>query len=1221
MDKSAIKNFAVGARVKLIEQIEQKAYNFGITNNEIKEVEVFEDTFEVNGNKYNKSLLKYRQSLEEKISYNGFDQIIEEAAYTWFNRLIAIRFMEVNEYLPSGIRVLSSTDSSNAEPDIIREAANLEFENLDIDLVYKLQDENNTEELFKYLLIKQCNELGKIMPVIFEEIEDFTELLLPDNLLQEGSIIRDLVTSINEEDWKKQVEIIGWLYQYYISEKKDEVFADLKKNVKIIKENIPAATQLFTPDWIVKYMVQNSLGRLWLESHPDEELKAKWKYYLEEAKQESEVHKQLVEIREKSRDLKPEDIKVIDPCMGSGHILVYQFEVLYDIYKSAGYSEREIPKLILTKNLYGLDIDDRAAQLAYFAVMMKARSYNRRIFREKVDLNICSIQESNDLPKEAIDFLVSSRDTEIEKKIHRDDVEYLINVFDDAKEYGSILEVKEIDFDIIERRVEEIRKDDITDIFELQFKNVILDKIPILIKQARLISKKYDIVVTNPPYMGHRGMNDKLSNHIKNNFPDAKTDFFAVYIEKSKEMCKSNGFYSLITQPSWLFLSTFTRLREKLINNSSISSLLHMGRGIFGIDFGSTAFVLQNCKIEGYRGSYFRLHKRVFQYIALNDIRQLFMNAKNDKNYSYDFDTYKNDIGIEKEIYHSEKINIQKQMKVYYEYVQGDFKFITGFPIAYWVSDRIRQIFSQSKPLGVIAEPRQGMATADNNRFLRLWYEVNYYKIGFNISSSEQAKCSKLKWFPYNKGGDFRKWYGNNEYVVNWENDGMELKNYKPAVIRNPGYYFRKGITWSFVSSKDFGARFFPSGFIFDVGGSSVFPREEDLYYINAFLCSKLTMEFLKIQNPTINFQVGNIANLPIILEKSVVLKDKINKLTQQCIRISKNDWDAFETSWEFSKHPLLKFNRGTLKSAFSNWESYISNQRIELKKNEEELNKKFISIYELENELEPVISESNITISVFDKIREVKSLFSYAVGCMMGRYSLDEEGLIYAGGDFNIDRYKIFKADVDNVIPITDDEYFEDDIVSRFVEFIKTIFSEETLEENLDYIADTLVKRGNETSRQTIRRYFLKDFYRDHLKIYQKRPIYWLFDSGKNDGFKALIYMHRYDIGTVARVRTEYLHLLQRKYEVEVNTLDIVMENSNASLREKTEARKKKEKIQRQILECIQYDQVIAHVANQKINIDLDDGVKINYAKFQWIKVPQGEGKKILKTDLLFTI
>ena len=1222
MDKSAIKSFAVSARVKLKEQIKQKAYTFGITKDEIKTVEMFEDAFEVNGSKYDIRLLRYREGLVNKVNGKGFEQVIEEVAYTWFNRLIAIRFMEVNEYLPSGIRVLSSTDSSKAEPDIIREATNLDFENLNIDLIYKLQDENNTEELFKYLIVKQCNELGKIMPVLFEEIEDYTELLLPDNLLQEGSIIRDLVTLIIEDDWKEQVEIIGWLYQYYISERKDEVFADLKKNVKIAKENIPAATQLFTPDWIVKYMVENSLGRLWMENHPDEELKSKWKYYLEEAEQDSTVKKQLEEIRVKNKDLKPEEIKVIDPCMGSGHILVYQFDVLYDIYKSAGYSEREIPKLILTNNLYGLDIDDRAVQLAYFAVMMKARSYNRRIFRERIDLNICSIQESNDLSKEAINFFVNSKETEIEKNIHRDDVEYIITVFNDAKEYGSILDVKEIDFDVIDRRIEEIRNGDTTDIFEWQYRNVILEKMPKLVKQAKIMSQKYDAVVTNPPYMGHRGMNDKLSKYIKDNFIDAKTDFFAVYIEKSKKYTKRNGFYSLVTQPSWLFLSTFAKLREKVINNSSINSLLHMGRGIFGIDFGSTAFVLRNSQMEGYRGNYFRLHKRVFQYIDLNDIKQLFINAKNDKNYTYNFDTYKyNTEYSDEENHQNEELNSQNEVKIYYDYVQSNLKLIPGFPIAYWASNRVREIYSKGKLLGDMAEPRQGMATADNNRFLRLWHEINYLKIGFNINNNEQAENSKLKWFPYNKGGNFRKWYGNNEYVVNWENDGMELKNYKPAVIRNPGFFFKKGITWSFVSSKDFGARFSPSGFIFDVGGSSVFPREEDLYYINAFLCSKLATEFLKIQNPTLNFQVGNIANLPIILENSVDLRGQINKLTLKCISISKNDWDAFETSWNFSTHPLLKFNSSTLKGAFNNWEKYINSQRIELKRNEEELNKSFIHIYELESELEPEIAESNITISKSDNVREVKSLISYAVGCMFGRYSLNEEGLIYAGGDFNSDRYKTFKADLDNVIPITDDEYFEDDIVSKFVEFVKITFSEETLEENLYYIADILGKKGNETPRQTIRRYFLKDFYKDHLKTYQKRPIYWLFDSGKNDGFKVLIYMHRYDIGTVSRVRTDYLHLLQRKYEAEVNRLDMVMENDNESVREKTEAKKKKEKIQKQILECVQYDQVIAHVANQKISLDLDDGVKVNYAKFQGVEVPQGEGKKVLKADLLAKI
>lgn len=1183
MDKSAIKNFAVSARVKLKQQIEQMAYSFGITKDEVKDVEMFEDTFEVNGNKYNKKLLKHRESLLKKINEKGFEQIIEEVAYTWFNRLIAIRFMEVNEYLPTGVRVLSSTDINKVEPDIIREAVNLDFENLNIDLIYKLQDENNTEELYKYLLIKQCNELGKIMPFVFEEIEDFTELLLPDNLIKEGSIVRELVTSIAEEDWKEQVEIIGWLYQYYISEKKNEVFADLKKNIKITKENIPAATQLFTPDWIVKYMVENSLGRLWLEGHPNEELKTKWKYYLEEAQQEPEVQKQLQVSIEENKKLKPENIKFIDPAMGSGHILVYAFDVLYDVYKSAGYSEREIPKLILKNNLYGLDIDDRAAQLAYFAVMMKARSFNKRIFREKIELNICAIQESNDFPKDAIEFLINKKEVEIEKKIHIDDMEYLINVFNDAKEYGSILEVKEINFDVIERRIEEIRKGDTSDIFKWQYKNIILEKIPALIKQGKIMSRKYDVFCTNPPYMGRRSMSKKLSEYAEKNYPNSKSDLFAMFMEINN--IKKNGFLAMVNQHSWMFLKSYECLREKLIKQDTIQNMIHLGARAFeelsGEVVQTTSFIMRKEKIHNFNATYIRL-----------------------VDYNSSFEKESNLKVIQNKYYNCDK----------------NYKKIKGQPFAYWISERVLGSFNDNKDLSSIAEIVSGMTTGNNDMYLKKWHELNIEKIAFNKRDTNEININLTNWIPYNKGGEQRKWYGNNEYVVNWK----ESPNFNRAKTTMKYLYLQECITWSDISGRTFAARYCNYGFMFDVKGSCAFAKQPYFQYILGLFNSKLAPIYIDALNPTTTTQVGDLKRIPLILSGL----DEINiisTISRTNTQISKNDWDSFEISWDFKIHPLLKYSDfGSsikLSTAVNIYKTETEEAFQELKSNEEELNRIFIGIYRLQDEMSPDLDDKDITIRKYDRIRDIKSLISYATGCMFGRYSLDEEGLIYAGGVFNPDRYKIFKVDVDNIIPITDDEYFEEDIVSKFVEFVKITFSKETLEGNLEYIADTLGIKGNETSRQTIRRYFLKDFYKDHLKIYQKRPIYWLFDSGKNDGFKCLTYMQRYDIGTVARVRTDYLHLLQRKYEVEVNNLDMVMENSNASSREQAEAKKKKEKIKKQILECVQYDQVIAHLANQKISIDLDDGVKVNYAKFQGVEVPQGEGKKVLKADLLAKI
>lgn len=1244
MDKTAIKNFAVWARKKLIEDIKQKAYEIGITEKEIKEPEVStSDTMIIGDRSLNKIEIAQRKSLVSRIKEKGFNNVIEEVAYTWFNRFVALRFMEVNGYLSAGVRVLSSIEPGKKEPDIIKEALNTDLD-LDRELVYRLQDANDTEGLYRYLLVKQCNALNEVLPGLFEEIEDYTEILLPSNLLGEGSVIRRLVDDIPEEDFKDQVEIIGWMYQYYISEKKDEVFEGLKKNIKITKENIPAATQLFTSDWIVKYMVENSLGRLWLEGHPDEELKSKWKYYLEEAEQEPEVQKQLEEIRAKSRDIRPEDIKVLDPAMGSGHILVYAFDVLYDIYKSAGYSERDIPRLILENNLYGLDIDDRAAQLAYFAVMMKARSKSRRIFREKVNLNICSIQESNGFSREAIDYFskgytyifgaslkreIRNKITEAEQMKKQNDlsdigfeqqIRYLIEVFHDAKEYGSILEVKPIDFDAIERRLEEIRNGGTQDLYEYQYRNIILEKIPALVKQARIMSQKYDVVVTNPPYMGDGGMNIILKNYLSRNFPKSKGDLSTVFMETSINYCNSIGFMAMINIPSWMFLTSYTLLRKDIIMKNTIINMMHLGRGIFGSDFGTTSFIIRKCNINSYLARYKKLFFNQGEVDSIESKEKMFFIDDN------------------------EFLNRQEN------YIS-----LPNYSIAYWISEKIKTVFQKSNNLKDIADARQGLITGDNDRFLRYWFEIEFEKIGFNYICSEQTQNNRHKWYPYNKGGSFRKWYGNNEYVVNWQNEGYEIRNYKDSSGKlksrpqNINYYFKKGITWSSLTISTFSARYSKTGFIFDAKGSTCFLKDNNnLYYILGFLNSKLSNEFLKFLSPTVDFSAGSIGLLPIIINENFDIKDKIDLLVNKCISACNMDWDSFETSWDFKKHPLLihKGSSTTIEQAYNNWAAFAEKQFNQLKANEEELNRIFIEIYGLQDELIPEVDDKDVTIRKADRVRDIKSFISYAIGCMFGRYSIDAEGLIYAGGDFK-DRWKCengqwkvrkvvkddegkvvedtwvdtaFVPDMDNILPITDDEYFEDDIVSRFIDFLKVTFGEDTLEENLDYIADTLGRKSSETARQAIRRYFLKEFYKDHVQVYQKKPIYWLFDSGKQDGFKALIYMHRYDEFTVARVRTDYLHKLQKSYEAEIKRLDIIID-SNVSQREKTNARKKKEQILKQMEECLQYDQIIAHVANQRIKIDLDDGVSVNYSKFQGIEVPQGEGRKPLKADLLAKI
>lgn len=1196
MNKTALKNFSINARKKLIEDIKQKAYELGITENQIKEIETFEGGFKVKGTdikrtikyyspeKVDRIIVEKRNDLIDKINYKGFDQVIEEVAYTWFNRFIALRFMEANDYLPTGVRVLSSEDET-IEPDIIKEALNIDLD-IDREIIYNLQDNNETDDLYKYLLIKQCNKLGEIMPTVFEEIADYTELLIPDKLFAEGSIIRDLVESIDEEDYKEQVEIIGWMYQYYISEKKDEVFAGLKKNKKITKENIPAATQLFTPKWIVKYMVENSLGRLWLESHPDEELQKEWKYYLEEAEQDAEVQEKLDEL--KDPNLNPEDIKVLDNAMGSGHILSYCFDVLYDIYLKAGYPERRIPQLILEKNLYGLDIDDRSAQLATFALLMKARSKNRRIFRKEVDVNLCSIQESNGISKEAVEYFANG-----DKDIKRD-IRYLVDIFNDAKEYGSILDIKQVNFIQLEERLEKIRKNEALDLFQLQYKREIVEILPLLIKQARIMSDKYSVVCANPPYAGSKNLNPNILKYMKKYYPNAKRDLYSVFIEKCTAMTSIKGYTALITMQSWMFLSSFKKLRKGLLKSNNITSMAHLGAGAFdelsAFNVITTAVCFRKIKVKHYKSVYIRLVK-----------------------------------------YHNsrEKINQFFNKLNYYTTEKEKFYKLPNDTILYWISDRVSNIFFSCKKVKDIARPKQGMATSDNARFLRKWQEVDFTKIGFCCADRKEALESGKKWFPYNKGGDFRKWYGNNEYLVNWENDGQEIKEFREyknkTLASNMGVaglndIFREGITYSLFGFENFGVRYKTKGYIFDVSGASLFPNHDKSYYLLGFLASNVAFSFLSIIAPTVNFQAGNIGDIPFIYDERK--KSYINKLVKENIQISKVDWDINEYSWDFAIHPYIKYKQDNkhIKNIIKNWNEILENNYINLKNNEEELNNIFISIFGLEEELTHNVRDRDIAINRIDNERDIKSFISYAVGCMFGRYSLDEEGLVYAAGEFDINRYSKIKPVEDNIIPITTDDYFEDDIVSRFVKFVSVTFGEESLEENLEYIAETIGKKSSETSRQAIRNYFLKKsgFYKDHVRTYSKTPIYWMFDSGKQDGFKALIYMHRYDPLLVARVRTDYLHELQGRYEAEINRLDTVINSDTAQTREKSQARKQRDKVSKQLEECRKYDQVINHMANRRIDIDLDDGVKVNYTKFQKVEVPMGEGKKPLKEDLL---
>ena len=1210
MDKSAIRNFAIEARKILMKSAITEAGFYGITKDGCKDpvqkgkdFEVYE-TVAGTENRIFGDDIKRRANLVQAIKTLGFEQVIEETAYTWFNRIIAIRFMEVNNYLPTRVRVLSS-ETGSGTPDIITQADTLEL-NLTSGELEKIQTakrENRYDDAFRMLFIKQCNELNAILPGLFEKTDDYMELLLKITYTGDG-VIRMLVDSIPEDNFnvetEGQVEIIGWMYQYYNTELKDDTFAKLKKNVKITKERIPAATQLFTPDWIVRYMVENSLGRVWIEHlravNPSVDEKAKaeefgWKYYLPEAEQEDDVQTQLVEIRRSYKELTPQDITCIDPCMGSGHILVYMFDVLMDIYRSEGFSERETVFDILEKNIRGLDIDRRAYQLSYFALMMKARGYNRIFFRGHDDIDgnrvlavpkVYAIEESNSIDKNQLQYYGAGLN-EMQKNNAINQMNGLLDALHDAKEYGSILSVDKYDWDLLRSYVEDAEEIGQSSLFgyaaEMQ-----IPFLKRLIDIGETMSIKYDVVITNPPYMGSNGMSSKLSSYVKDNYPDSKSDLFAVFIERIKGMVKLCGYQAMITQHTWMFLSSFENLRAKILS-SSIVSMVHLGARAFeeigGEVVQTTSFVLSNMKNDGYIGTYCKL---------------VDANSQQEK----------------------EKAYLSGEYRYYFDL--DDCKNIPGMPVAYWISDNMLYVFKNFKSLGKISAPKVGLQSGNNEKYYKLWQEVDFNKISFNGETS-------YKWFPVVKGGEARKWYGNNTSIINWQDDGREIKGETSAVIRNPNYYFKSGITWTKITSI-FAARYFPENMI--LSDSSVYVFPQNYRYVLGLLNSNVAPAIVGMLNPTLNFVASTIGAIPLKVEDN----DKIDGLVDSAISLAKEDWDSDEISWEFSTHPLISvvskhqeffYDRENIKlsECFTFWKTECDERFSLLKANEEELNHIFINSYGLSEEISAKVDDEKITVRKAECGRDIRSLISYAVGCMMGRYSIDEPGVIYAGGQYDKCRYVRFCADNDAIIPITDENYFDDDIVGRFEDFVRTVFGEKSLENNLQFIAKALDSKGS-SSRDVIRKYFLNEFYKDHCNTYSvtgsgKRPIYWLFDSGKQNGFKCLIYLHRYNPDTVGIIRSDYLTRTQSMIENALKNAEYAI-NTSGSAVDRAQATKKRDKYIKQLAEIRAYYPALSHVALQKIEMNLDDGVKANYEKFQGIEVSI-EGEKKQKVDLLAKI
>lgn len=1218
MNKNAIKKFAIDARNKLIASVTDKAGMLGITPDNCSEAITKGADFEVYKTAagtevtLNKKQCEQRRKLVDQIHARGFEAVVEEVAYTWFNRICAIRFMEVNDYMyPVRVRVLSSEKEGKNEPDVVTMAPEIDWDFTDKEReeIIDAKMNNRLDDLFRMLFIKQCNLLHEVLPGLFEETEDYTEMLLNISFTNEADVIRMLVDGIDEKDFNittvdedgkaaGQVEIIGWLYQYYNTEPKNKAFA---KKAKITKEEIPAVTQLFTPDWIVRYMVENSLGRMWLEGHPDEELKSKWKYYLDEAEQEESVQHELNKIKAEYATLKPEDIKLIDPCMGSGHILVYAFDVFMQIYENAGWSQRDAAQSIIQNNIYGLDIDDRAAQLSYFAVLMKARQYDRRILTRGIEPNVYAVQESNGINRGQLKYFGVGL-VEEEKNASLMQIEGLLNILNDAKEYGSLLNVEDYDWELLEKFVENTDTES-----QISFETYGLDEtaeqLKRLIRIGKVMAQKYEIVATNPPYAGTSNLSAKVNNFVKKNYPDSKADLFAVFIERCGEMLKKNGYQAMITQHAWMFLSSFEKLRVKL-QQQTIVNMAHLGARAFeeigGEVVQTTSFVLSKKHEDKYVGIYCRLVEPNNQ---------------------------------------AEKENSFIRKEKIYRAKQNDFKKIPGSPVAYWVNEKVYHVFENGVRFKTIGDTRQGMATSDVNRFTRLWYEVDCCNIGWNYSKLDSTEDGVHTWYPYIKGGTFRKWYGNEDYLVNWKFNGKEVKEYAAKLyksysrtIKNISEYLKPCISWGMVTTNNLSVRYYPAGHIFDIAGCCCFSNDEVRLYLLGFLNSCIANTFCKILNPTINMNVGDIGNLPLIVSKTY--KEKVDFLVERCIELAKLDWNSFETSWDFKCHPLISVisqNRTLfedtsdidLSECYICWENECNERFNQLKANEEDLNSIFIDIYGLQDELTPEVEDKDVTVCKADLQRDIKSQISYAVGCMFGRYSLNKEGLGYAGGEWDESIYSTFAPDRDNIIPICDEEYFSDDIVSRFCEWVKIVYGEKSLETNLDFIAKALGNKGN-TSREVIRNYFLNDFFKDHCNTYSvtgsgKRPIYWLFDSGKQNGFKALIYMHRYDADTVGRVRTDYLHKAQKYVETAMQSAQYTIDNAT-SVSEKSKATKAVTKYTKQLAEMKIYDEAIAHVANQRIKIDLDDGVKVNYAKFQGVEVAQ-EGKKALKIDLLAKI
>ncbi|WP_079897968.1 BREX-1 system adenine-specific DNA-methyltransferase PglX [Salmonella enterica] len=1200
MNTSNIKKYAPVARKQFRDAVMQKLTTLGIEadkkgNLQITQATDLGDSVRYGQFSLDKSLASRRERLVKRAEKQGYDVLVEHIAYTWFNRFCAIRYMELHGYLEHGFRMLSHPTLAGGFEvlDHVPEVADA----LGLDKVRLVEMKlagDRDEELYRELLLAQCHALHGAMPFLFEAVNDEIELVLPDNLTRTDSILRGLVNTIPAEDWE-QVEVIGWLYQFYISEKKDDVIGKVVKS-----EDIPAATQLFTPNWIVQYLVQNSVGRQWLQTYPDSSLKGKMPYYIEPAEQTPEVQAQLAEITPSS--IEPESIKVLDPACGSGHILTEAYNVLKAIYEERGYRTRDIPQLILENNIFGLDIDDRAAQLSGFAMLMLARQDDRRILGRGVRLNIVSLQESK------LDIAELWTKLNFHQQVQRgsmgdmfaegaaltntDSAEYkllmrTLALFTSAKTLGSLIQVSHEDEAALKAFLDGLYRLAVEG--DIQQKEAAAELIP-YIQQAWILAQRYDAVVANPPYMGGKGMNGELKEFAKKQFPDSKSDLFAMFMQHAFSLLKENGFNAQVNMQSWMFLSSYEALRGWLLANKTLITMAHLGARAFGQISGevvqTTAWVISNNHTERYQPVFFRL-------IEGNEEQKQNSLLKRDNQFN--------------------------------STAQNDFKKIPGTPIAYWAGNKLINAFHEVK-LKEMADAKQGMATSDNERFLRYWTEVSHKNIKFGCRTHNESQVSHQKWYPYNKGGTFRRWYGNHEYVVNWKNDGEELKDFVEELnklrpggrLKNQEYYFLECINYSSLSSGFFSARYTNTGFLFDTKGSGIFPKDGNVKAFLSLLNSNVIQDFLDILCPTLDYSSIGINSLPVKL-LSIPQIDTL-------LSISKEDWDNYEDSWDYSRNLLVKKKKNNIATSY--FELIDSHKKTisELLNLEVENNKKIISIYGLSQNVSPNVDIKNITLTCNPDYRysgeesngfhgrfqsdTFVEFISYAIGCQMGRYSLDREGLVYAheGNKGFVElvaegAYKTFPADEDGILPLMDSDWFDDDVTARVKEFVRTVWGEEHLQKNLDFIAESLClyavkpKKG-ESSLDTIRRYLSTQFWKDHMKMYKKRPIYWLFSSGKEKAFECLVYLHRYNEGTLSRMRTEYVVPLLARYQGNIDLVNDQLKNAESGAAT-TRLKKELDGLTKKFNELRNFDDRLRHYADRRITIDLDDGVKINYGKF----------------------